>query len=341
MSATIKEVARHAGVSIATVSRVLNNTGPVDVTTRARVRAAASELHYVPNALGRNLSRQRTDAIGLLLPDLFGEFFSEVIRGADETAQSQGYHLLVSSSHSSRQEIAAALKMMRGRVDALVIMSPHIDAQTLNANLPRNHPVTLLNCQVEDSSFDSLNIDNYGGAFSVVKHLIEHGHRAVAIITGTPGNIDAEERLRGYRDAMLHMGCPLSDALIIRGDFSEASGVRAADSMLSLAPPPTAVFASNDAMAIGLIGALHSRGVAIPEQIALAGFDDVPVAAFLAPPLTSVQVGIHHLGVQAIERVLEAVRHRDDHTTQQTLLPVQLSLRESCGCSRPTSIHHQ
>ena len=341
MSTTIKEVARQAGVSIATVSRVFNNTGPVESKTRARVRAAATELRYIPNALGRNLSRRKSDAIGLLLPDLFGEFFSEVIRGADETAQSRGYHLLVSSSHSNRQEITAALKMMRGRVDALVIMSPHIDAQTLDANLPRNHPVTLLNCQVEDSSFDSLNIDNYGGAFSMVGHLLGHGHRKVAIVTGTPGNIDADERLRGYRDAILQAGCPLNEDYVIRGDFSESCGVQAVDRILSMDSPPTAVFASNDSMAIGLLGAFHSRGVAIPDQIALAGFDDVPVASFLAPPLTSVQVGIHHLGVLAIERVLEAVKHADGYKTTQTLLPARLSLRESCGCSRThSSIHH-
>lgn len=334
MSTTIKEVARHAGVSIATVSRVFNNTGPVDTQTRARVRASALELRYVPNALGRNLSRRRTDAIGLLLPDLFGEFFSEVIRGADETAQSHGYHLLVSSSHSNKEEIAAALKMMRGRVDALIIMSPHVDAQTLNANLPRNHPVTLLNCQVEDSSFDSLGIDNYGGARSMVGHLIQHGHERIAIITGTPGNIDAEERLRGYRDALREGGCLEEDDLVIRGDFSEACGVHSADTLLSLRTPPTAVFASNDSMAIGLLGALHSRGVAIPDQIALGGFDDVPVASFLSPPLTSVQVGIHNLGVLAIRRVLEAVKQNDTFQTRQTILPTRLSLRESCGCSR-------
>ena len=150
MTVTIKEVARRAGVSIATVSRVLNNSGTVEEHTRSRVKQAATDLRYVPNALGRGLSRSRTEVVGLLLPDLFGEFFSEVIRGADETAQRNGYHLLVSSSHTSRPEIAAALKTMRGRVDALVIMSPHLEAQTINANLKQNHPVLLLNSQVDD-----------------------------------------------------------------------------------------------------------------------------------------------------------------------------------------------
>ena len=148
MTTTIKEVARKAGVSIATVSRVLNDVGSVDERTRTHVRIVAQELHYIPNALGRSLSRRRTDGIGLLLPDLFGEFFSEVIRGADQTAQQHHYHLVVSSSHASSTEIAAALRMMRGRVDGLIVMSPNIEAYLLRANLPYSLPVVLLNCIV-------------------------------------------------------------------------------------------------------------------------------------------------------------------------------------------------
>ena len=148
MPTTIKEVALKAGVSIATVSRALNNVGPVDERTRQHVRDVARELRYVPNATGRSLSRRKTEAIGLLLPDLFGEFFSEVLRGSDQTAQHSNYHLVVSSSHNNRRQIRAALTMMRGRVDALVIMSPHIDAETLNENLPQSLPVVLLNYQL-------------------------------------------------------------------------------------------------------------------------------------------------------------------------------------------------
>jgi LacI family transcriptional regulator len=335
VNTTIKEVAQLAGVSTATVSRVFNKTGSVEEQTRARVQTAAEELRYVPNPIGRSLSRQRTEVIGLLLPDLFGEFFSEVIRGADETAQRHGYHLLLSSSHSSRQEIAAALKTMHGRVDALVIMSPHIDAQTLNANLPHNHPVILLNCQVDDTSFDSLNIDNYHGAYDMVGHLIDHGHRRIAIITGTPNNLDAEERLRGYRDAMAQAGCPPEDCLIVQGTFSEASGFEGARSLLSLNPRPTAVFASNDTMAIGALSALREAGVDIPGDMALAGFDDIPVDQYLTPSLTSVRVGVYNLGVLAIERALDAQRQRGEHRRCQQILATTLAIRESCGCEPP------
>lgn len=330
---TIKDVAREAGVSIATVSRVFNNVGPVDQETQKRVRVIARKLKYVPNAAGRSLSTKRTDAIGLILPDLFGEFFSEVLRGSDQTVQQSRYHLVVSSSHNNREEIRAALTMMRGRVDGLVVMSPQIDSDTLNETLPQSLPVVLLNCHVKSNRFDALNIDNIGGAYSMTRHLLSHGHRMIAILTGTEDNVDAAERLQGYSAALNEAGIRIEPELRIEGTFSEASGYEAARILLSRSPRPTAIFASNDSMAIGALSALRDAGVQVPEEIALAGFDDIPIASYLTPTLTSVQVGIHQLGVKAIETVLHAVRNQNVHKKQQILLPTALSLRESCGCA--------
>ena len=332
MSTTIKEVAQHAGVSIATVSRVLNNVGPVDERTRERVRESARQLRYVPNAMGRSLSRRKTEAIGLLLPDLFGEFFSEVLRGSDQTAQHSNYHLVVSSSHNNEKEIHAALTMMRGRVDGLVVMSPHIDAEILKENLPPSLPVVLLNCPVESREFDSLTIDNVNGAHVMIEHLLSHGHTRIAIIKGTECNFDAAERLRGYTVALQEHGIAPETCLQAEGDFSESTGYDAVHRLLAQSPRPTAIFACNDSMAIGALSALRDAGIRVPGEIALAGFDDVPIAAYLTPSLTSVTVGIHNLGVRAIDTVLHAVRHHNAHHKQQIILPTSLSLRESCGC---------
>jgi LacI family transcriptional regulator len=332
VATTIREVAKKAGVSIATVSRVLNNVEPVDERTKQSVRDAARELHYVPNALGRGLSRRRTDAIGLLLPDLFGEFFSEVIRGCDQTAQQHHYHLVVSSSHSNKSEIEAAIRMMRGRVDGLIIMSPHIDAQIMDDTLPETLPVVLLNCSVEGSAFDSLTLDNYGGAYAMTRHLLQHGHSRIAFIRGTANNGDAETRLRGYRNALADGGGERDASLEVEGDFSEASGYAAVQLILRMQNRPTAVFACNDSEAIGALGALRDAGMHVPDDIALAGFDDIPIASYLSPRLTSVGVDIAHVGVVAVERLIEAVRLRNRHTRQQTVLPTHLSIRESCGC---------
>jgi LacI family transcriptional regulator len=333
MSSTIKEVAQKAGVSTATVSRVFSHTVPVDERTALKVKQAASELRYIPSALGRSLSTRRTDTIGLLLPDLFGEFFSEVIRGGDETAQQNNYHLLVSSSHTSRDDIEAALKTMRGRVDGVVIMSPHIDASTLDATLPRHLPVVLLNCYTEGNGYDSLNIDNFGGAREMVRHIMGHGHTRVAIIKGTEDNFDARERLRGYRAALVEGHGKCSETLELSGNFTEASGYDAAKAILSLSSRPSAIFASNDSMAIGALSALRDSGVRVPDEMALCGFDDIPIAAYLTPALTSVHVGINNLGIRAVQNILHAVQEKDRYRKQRVVVTTRLSLRESCGCA--------
>ncbi len=334
MRVTIKEVAQAAGVSTATVSRVLNKIDRVDKETRRRVEEAAKELSYVPNALGRSLSTRRTEALGMLLPDLYGEFFSDLIRGADETAQQHRFHLLLSSAHNNREKIATTLQMLRGRFDGVVIMSPHIDAQMLNANLPKNLPVVLLNCRIQDDVFDSINIDNVGGTRQMMRHLLEHGHKQIAIIKGTDNNLDAEERLAGYYQALRDAGLSPSEDMIIRGNFSDESGYEAARRILTLAPRPRAIFASNDAMAIGALSALREMGVPVPQEIALVGFDDVPIARYLSPALTSVHVPISDLGAMAINKLLQVIRKKNDDRHEHVLLPTTLAIRESCGCAK-------
>jgi LacI family transcriptional regulator, galactose operon repressor len=336
VSATIKEVARRAGVSIATVSRVLNNVGAVDERTRDLVSRAVVDLRYVPNPLGRGLSRQKTEAIGLLLPDLFGEFFSEVIRGADQTAQLNRHHLVVSSSHNSREEIAAAVRMMRGRVDGLLIMSPHIDANTLRENLPPHLPVILINAQVEGDDYDSLNVDNFAGAAAMVQHLLGHGHRRIALIKGSGDNLDALERLRGYRHALAEGGGECRAEYEIPGNFTEASGYDAVRKILQLDPRPTAIFACNDTTAIGAMSALREAGVPVPDEFAVAGFDDIPVCSYLTPSLSTVHVGINRVGVLAVETLLRALGERNAHRKEHRTIPTTLALRESCGCRDTT-----
>lgn len=333
--ATIKDVARRSGFSIATVSRTFNNFEIVDEDTRRIVKAVADELRYAPSAMARGLSTRRTEAIGLLLPDLFGEYFSEILRGSDQTAQQANYHLVVSSSHNNRQEIKSALTMMRGRVDGLVIMSPHIDAATLNETLPHTLPVVLVNSYLDRDEFDAITVDNFFGAYGMTRHLIEHGHRRVAIIKGTAGNMEAEERHRGYLRALLEAGIGRDESLEVDGLFNESSGYEAACRLIGLPGRPTAIFAGNDAMAVGAMSAMREANLRVPEDIALAGFDDVPIASYLTPSLTSVKVNIQSIGVRAVETVIDAVRNKTGHRHAQVRIEPVLSLRGSCGCSAP------
>jgi LacI family transcriptional regulator len=331
MRTTIRDVARGAGVSVATVSRVLNGSGPVREETRRRVVSVAKRLRYTPNGAARSLSTRKTMVVGVLLPNLFGEFFSEVIRGIDQTAREGGYHVLVSGAHAGRSEVEGALRAMLGRVDGLIVMPTELNASSLSHTLPEDLPLVLLNCRTDDLPFDSLTIDNYTGAYAVTRHLVAGGHCRVALIKGGEANHDARERVRGYRQALRDGGVEWLPELEVEGDFTEVSGHRAMVSLLRLSPRPTAVFASNDSMAIGALGALREHGVAVPAEMAVAGFDDLLIARYLDPPLTTVRVLMSRLGARAAEMLLEAIASDGARERVQEVLATEMVVRASCG----------
>ena len=335
---TIKDVAREAGVSIATVSRVFNDSAVVSEGTRQNVRAVAERLNYWPNGAARSLITNRTQAIGVLLPDLFGEFYSEILRGMDCTARKTGLHLLVSSSHADAKELVAALRSTRGRIDGLIVMAPDIDASAAIRATAAALPMVLIDAFSGIEGCDSVAIANQAGAYSVVRHLVRLGHRRVATITGPARNADARQRLEGYRAALVESGADGSRELEIAGNFTEPSGYEAVARLLALHPRPTAVFAANDYMAIGVLGALSDAGVRVPEDIALAGFDDIAMACYLNPPLTTVHVDAYRLGERAVEKLLERSHPRRGRAAQHEVLPTTLVIRSSCGSSSASQV---
>jgi LacI family transcriptional regulator len=328
--ANIKDVARAAGVSVATVSRVLNDSAAVSEPIRRLVRDVADRLNYWPNAAARSLITNRTHAIGVLLPELFGEFFSEVLRGMDSTARQAGLHLLVSSSHANADELIAALRTTRGRIDGLIVMAPDLDARTTIRAMAADLPLVLIGPGSGFTGCDTVSIANREGASAMVRHLVELGHRRVATITGPLRNADALQRLEGYRAALRKEGLETSREIEIPGDFTEPSGYEAAARLLAIRPRPTAVFAANDYMAIGVMGGLSDAGVRVPEGIAVAGFDDIAMARYLNPPLTTVHVDAYRLGERAVERVLERGRSRNGKSHRE-VMPATPVIRRSCG----------
>lgn len=336
--ATIRDVAREAEVSIATVSRVFNGNARVNEETRRRVTAAAARLDYWPNGAARSLTTNRTHALGVLLPDLFGEFFSEVIRGIDHAARRERLQTLVSSSHADSDELVAAARSMRGRIDGLIVMAPDTGSVGAIRQITRKFPVVLLNPRFEVEGCGVVAIANLEGAHAVVDHLLGLGHRRIAILKGPPGNVDAEERLRGYRKAIREAGLRPNAALEFQGDFTESSGYAAATRLLALEPRPTAVFASNDYMAIGLLSALRDAGVEVPRGMAVAGFDDIAISQYLSPPLTTVRVDAYELGERAVRLWTTAGKSAAARAERPTngrggkeLLPATLVVRGSCG----------
>jgi len=332
MGVTIKDVARAAGVSVASVSRALNGHENVTDVTRKRIVEVAARLRYMPNDAARSLITRRTHTIGAILPDLHGEFFSELIRGIDLAARTRGLHLLVSSSHGDADEAAAALRSMQGRVDGLLIMSPHADAGLLEANLPDSLPAVIMNASAGHSRYSTLSIDNHGGALAMTHHLIACGHRRIAFIAGPKGNLDADERLRGYHDALAAAGLA-HEAMVLAGEFTEESGYAAGHELYDCAQRPDAVFAANDMMAIGCLFALTERDLVIPIDIAIAGFDDIPIARYVTPPLTTVRVRIADLGRSALIRLVAEMEAAGSSAAAPQILPCEIVVRTSCGQS--------
>jgi LacI family transcriptional regulator len=327
---TIKDVAREAGVSVATVSRVWNDADFVSPETRQRVAEVAARLGYSPHGAARSLITRTTFALGVLLPDLYGEFFSEIIRGIDHVAQAAGYHILVSSSHESKDEIDAALRSMRGRVDGMIIMSSDLEAQRTLQALQGSFPVVLLNGGAEATAFDTITIENHEGAREMTRHLLARGHRRIAMIGGPQRNYDAAERLRGYETALRENGIGIEKSLIVQGDFSELSGHRAVERLLALERQPTAIFAANDSMAIGALSALRENSLRVPEDMAVAGFDDIPLARYMNPPLSTVHVDISQLGERAAALLLSSLQ-KSTRLREHLQLSTTLVIRASCG----------
>jgi len=328
--ANIRDVARVSRVSIATVSRVFNNSTRVSDDTRRRVLAAAERVAYWPNATARSLITSRTHTLGLLLPDMHGEFFSEMIRGVDQAAQLQGFTLLVSRSSSRADELTMAARSMRGRVDGMIVMAPDLDDSRVLARWAVHAPSVLVNPEIQVEGCDTLQFDNRGGAETVTRHLISLGHTRIATVHGPSHNIDARERLEGYRAALRGAGLTPAPELEIAGAFTERSGYDAAEAIVALTPRPTAVFVANDHMAVGLMGALHDAGLQIPGDIALAGFDDIPMARYMTPPLTTIHLDVEALGRRAVQFLLDpevAGAKRGRHE----VVPVTLVVRGSCG----------
>ncbi|WP_313317530.1 LacI family DNA-binding transcriptional regulator [Stenotrophomonas sp.] len=333
---TIKDVAREANVSVATVSRALNGHDNVAEPVRKLVREVAKRLRYTPHAAARSLSSRSTQTLGVVLPDLYGEFFSELMRGIDGVATAHRWHLLVSSYHGDAEQRGAVLQAMRGRVDGVLVLSPYAsDTDVLVEDLPVDIPCVLINTPLIDAARPVFSIDDHAGAMAMTSHLLASGYRHIAFIGGPDRNHDAQERLRGFRDAMAAFG-EQAKAIELPGAFDEASGHQAGLALLALPQLPDAVFAANDMMALGCLYAFQQAGVQVPQKVALAGFDDIPLARFVHPSLTTMQVSIAGLGEQAMTHLLQLIQDPESMNAPGLTLVPSLVVRDSTTTRDPS-----
>lgn len=333
---TSRDVARLAGVSRTTVSLVLNNTPNAGISpeTRRRVLEAARQLNYHPNAAARSLVSQRAMTLGLVLcqspEQVFADLFlPQVLQGISTVTQPAGYRILLETVTDAQDNGYAALAHEK-RIDGFILSGPRSDDQALLTLHAEGFPIVLLG-QLPGTDIPFVDVDTVQAAYSAVEHLIALGHRRIALITNAPLDYTASQaRLEGYRRALKDHGLPFDPDLVAYGAFREETGQRAMTHLLSRHPLPTAVFAASDAIALGAMVAIRRQGLHIPDDIALVGFDDVPLAGYVNPPLTTVRLPAYDLGKQAARLLVDLVEGHNPQATQ-VLLETTLVVRASCG----------
>jgi LacI family transcriptional regulator len=333
---TQHDVARAAGVSQAVVSYVLNDVQSVTILpeTRARVQAAIAELGYVPNHTARSLRSRRTFTIAAIIPDITNPYYPELIRGIQDTARDRAYDVLAFNTDGDRaREWAALDAARRNRADGLIITPFFVTVDDLVPILSGGTPITLLTelrgNVPPDLPLDATSISGADAARTVVSYLIARGHTRIGMISGQIATPPRESRVHGYQRALKEHHVPLEVNLIRGGDFTESGGYEAMRELLGLVPRPTAVFAANDLMAMGALIACREAGVTVPQEIALAGFDDIPAAKLVHPPLTTLNQHAHSTGRRAAELVFSRLDGTYSGPARRERLGFDLVPRES------------
>lgn len=305
--ATIYDVAQRAEVSAATVSRVLNGHASVDPKLAERVRAAVEELGYRPNALARNLRRSRTSLWAVVISDVGNPFFTSLVRGVEDVAQSSAYSVVLCNSDEDPDKEANYVTVALAEQMAGVIISPSGQAEGVQRLIEAGTPVVVIDREVPGVTVDSVLVDNEHGAAEATAHLLAGGYRRVACITGPSTVSTAERRLRGYQKAIADGGHPYREELVRHSDFRERGGYDAMASLLDSAEPPDAVFVGNNLMAVGALECLVARGVSVPDQLGIVGFDDLPWADLVRPALTTVGQPTYELGRTAAQLLADRI----------------------------------
>ncbi|HEY7090803.1 MAG TPA: LacI family DNA-binding transcriptional regulator [Tepidisphaeraceae bacterium] len=323
---TLYDVSRLSGASIATVSRVFSGKARVSDKTRQRVMDAARELAYEPSHAARALVGRRTHTLGAIFPEIASGFYADVLAGIDEVAAGAGFDVLASfvGARRSRPELVKRL-IRQGRADALIVVNLD-DSGDLTPDAIQELPIILVDHAINGSTLPVVGMDNVGGAEAMIEHLFEQGHRRIAILTGPDGNFDSAQRLMGCRQAVKRLGLNLDEQLIWRGAFTWSSGSRAAREFLeSRQPLPDAIFCLNDAMAIGVLSELQRAGLTAPEDVALAGYDNVEAAGHLS--LTSVACPMRLMGQLAARWAVDLITKNERPEGHR--LQVRLVVRNS------------
>jgi LacI family transcriptional regulator, repressor for deo operon, udp, cdd, tsx, nupC, and nupG len=325
----IVDVAKKANVSTATVSRVLTKPGAVKEVTTQRVLQAIEALNYQPNVLARQLRRLETNTILVVVPDITNPFFSNVLRGIKSVAATNGYQVLLGDTGNDVELENSYLNILQQKkADGMILLTARMDPQIVE-EATKSFPIVLACEYIEGSSIPTVSIDNISGARKATEYLIELGHKRIGCITGPLNVVLGRDRLKGFYQAMTRKGLDVEPVLVQEGDFTYESGFNLMMKFLALSEWPTAIFAANDEMAMGATKALKSKGVKVPEDISIIGFDDMRFAAIFEPALTTIAQPAFAIGTNASELLIKLI-NKEEVKREQIILDDHLVVRESC-----------
>lgn len=329
--ATMKEVAQRAEVSVSTVSHVINETRFVSIDVRSRVLAVIAELDYIPSAVARSLKHQRTRIIGMMTPNNSNPYFAEITRGIEDACFEAGFNvILCNSDDDPRKQTSYIRVLMEKQVDGLIITPSGANEDLGDLLSSARKPLLILDREVENIEADFVTVDHELGGYLATNHLIELGHRHIACIAGPSQLSPAIQRLAGYRRALSNANLPLDPNNVVTSNFTSASGYTAMQRLLSMNPRPTAVFACNDLIALGAICAATNAGLSLPKDLSIVGFDDIELAAFTSPPLTTMAQPKYQLGALAAGMLIDRIARKHEQPQRKTLRP-ELRIRQSTG----------
>jgi DNA-binding LacI/PurR family transcriptional regulator len=327
MSVSIKDIARAAGVSPSTVSRALHDHPRISQETKDRIHQLAEELGYTPSLPARSLVTRHTATVGMVITTASDPFLTRLVQGVEETAERNGYSVFLSSSYRNpERELEVVRSFHERRASGIIITGSQIDDDYLHLSDQFPLPIVLTNCRTYPFS---VYVDKVAGARQGVEHLVQLGHRRIAFVGGRHGHRSSLERLTGYRQVLEENDLPPGDSLIIDGEGTLASGIKAAEQILGMPQPPTAIFCFNDLTAIGVIRGLNQANAQVPRDYSVVGFDDLEMASYYCPPLTTVHQPSYRLGQCAINMLLELIE--GELKPQPERLPADLVVRESTG----------
>lgn len=331
---TMRDVAEHAGVSLSTVSHVVNRTRHVSDDVRQRVIHAMDELDYRPNELARSLRRGQSNTIGLILPDSANPYFAEIGQSIELAAFENGYSVILCNTEGDvgREDLYVDV-LRKKQVDGIIFVAAGERSDSVRDLLKRSFPVVLIDRQLPDIELAAVHVDNYGAGHEATRHLIELGHTRIACITGPHNITPSADRVTGYLAALQEAGLSIDEDLIETGSFRANSGYSATLKLLQQPDPPTAIFACNDMMAIGVLRAAAETGRRVPDDLAIVGFDDIELASYTIPPLTTIAQPIDTMGQQAVEMLVAAVGDKG-HSRRSAVLKAHLVVRASSGGHR-------